>query len=70
MGAECRIFFGGVRPPVPCLMSSSAAGLEVSDWTKGLVQYEREDVNPDRLRIRPERWGVCLWRPFLGSKEL
>jgi len=30
-------------------------GLEISDWTKGLVQYEQEDVNPDRLKIRPER---------------
>ena len=32
-------------------------GLEVSDWTKGLVQYEREDKNPERLGIRPEKWG-------------
>eukprot|EP00668_Euglena_longa_P029082 GGOE01036424.1.p1 GENE.GGOE01036424.1~~GGOE01036424.1.p1 ORF type:complete len:228 (+),score=27.03 GGOE01036424.1:77-760(+) len=50
-------------------------GLELSDWTKGLVQYEREDVNPERLRIRPERWarrdgGAGITRAQGPSKQV
>jgi hypothetical protein len=50
--------WGGHRPRNQVSIFICSAGIELTDWTNGLVQYEKDDANPDRLKLRPEKWGV------------